>query len=220
MRCLQETSASVSQGPAQHQGVETELRCGQCCLDAHGLDRAVGEAWMRPPSSQLCLPPPHKLSLGWWSPGETLLRSYLGGTFCQSLLPPRHLLPSSAVADWASIENAPKSRVTQPPSSPSHLPDELLPKLLLLNPMGQTQPLVHQFPHLSVRPPSPQQSPFFPDPVALPDRVPPPGKSLTSILSYPGYLPVFTHCPPWECCVALLAAGWRLCCPAGRSWAK
>lgn len=143
LRCLQETSASVSQGPAQHQGVETELRCGQCCLDAHGLDRAV-EAWVRPPSSQLSLPPPHELFLGWWSPGETLLCSYLGGTFCQSLLPPRYLLPSSAAADSASLENSPKSRVTQQPSSPSHLPDELLPKLLLLNPMGQTQPLAHQ----------------------------------------------------------------------------
>lgn len=109
LRCLQETSASVSQGPAQHQGVETEFRCRQCCLDAHGLNRAAGEARVRPPVVSLAYP---QLMSSHWGGGVLgrLLRSFLGGTFCQSLLPPRYLLPFSAAADYASLGNSPKSR--------------------------------------------------------------------------------------------------------------
>lgn len=78
--CLQEASGGESEGPAQHQGVDTQLSRRQCCPDAHGLDGA-GEttrvrcgncspvsmgtprtrgpshptpAWPRPPSDPAC----------------------------------------------------------------------------------------------------------------------------------------------------------------------
>lgn len=81
-------------------------------------------------------------------------------------------------------------------------------------PMGETLPLAHQSVSPSLREAAftlakpCSQSPFFPDPVALPDRVPPPSKSLTSSLSYPGSLPVFTPVPLGVLCS--LAGCWLL----------
>lgn len=93
LRCLQETLASISQGTAQHQGVEAKLSCGQCCLDAHGLERAGGRSMSEDPQPQACLASPDGPSLGLWSHPRILVHSAPRDSVSKSSHPTTSFLP-------------------------------------------------------------------------------------------------------------------------------